>query len=155
MKKDFQLTEEQKVEIKEAFDLFDTDGSGSIDKEEILTAFKALGFEVDPNEIKKMIKEVDLDGGGDVGFDEFVKMMSQQIADRDPMQEMKKAFKLYDVNNKGKITIDDLRRVSKLIGENVEENVLQEMIKEGSKEGDPYIEFDEFISVMKKAGVYG
>lgn len=30
-----ELTEEQKQEIREAFDLFDTDGSGSIDVKEL------------------------------------------------------------------------------------------------------------------------
>jgi len=44
-KKQKELTEEQKQEIKEAFDLFDTDGSGSIDSKELKVAMRALGFE--------------------------------------------------------------------------------------------------------------
>ena len=39
------LTEEQKQEIREAFDLFDTDGSGTIDAKELKVAMRALGFE--------------------------------------------------------------------------------------------------------------
>ena len=39
------LTEEQKQEIKEAFELFDTDGSASIDSKELKVAMRALGFE--------------------------------------------------------------------------------------------------------------
>ena len=37
------LTEEQKQEIREAFDLFDTDGSGTIDAKELKVAMRALG----------------------------------------------------------------------------------------------------------------
>ena len=44
-KKRSELTEEQKQEIKEAFDLFDTDGSGTIDAKELKVAMRALGFE--------------------------------------------------------------------------------------------------------------
>ena len=44
-KKQKELTEEQTQEIKEAFDLFDTDGSGSIDSKELKVAMRALGFE--------------------------------------------------------------------------------------------------------------
>ena len=44
-KKQKELTEEQKQEIKEAFDLFDTDGSGTIDAKELKVAMRALGFE--------------------------------------------------------------------------------------------------------------
>ena len=42
-KKQKELTEEQKQEIKEAFDLFDTDGSGEIDSKELKVAMRALG----------------------------------------------------------------------------------------------------------------
>ena len=44
-KKRSELTEEQRQEIKEAFDLFDTDGSGTIDPKELRAAMQSLGFE--------------------------------------------------------------------------------------------------------------
>ena len=40
-----ELTEEQKQEIKEAFDLFDTEGRNEIDAKELKVAMRALGFE--------------------------------------------------------------------------------------------------------------
>ena len=40
-----QLSEKQKKDIKEAFDLFDADGSGVIDIKELKVALRALGFE--------------------------------------------------------------------------------------------------------------
>ena len=40
---DFSLSEEQKQELKEAFDLFDGDGSGTIDAKELKVALRALG----------------------------------------------------------------------------------------------------------------
>ena len=46
----FELTEEQKQEIKEAFDLFDTDKTSSIDYHELKVAMRALGFDVKKNE---------------------------------------------------------------------------------------------------------
>ena len=57
--KKFELTEEQKQEIREAFDLFDTDGSGTIDAKELKVAMRALGFEPKKEEIKKMIADID------------------------------------------------------------------------------------------------
>ena len=53
------MTEEQKQEIREAFDLFDTDGSGTIDAKELKVAMRALGFEPKKEEIKKMISDID------------------------------------------------------------------------------------------------
>ena len=48
------LTEEQIEEIREAFNLFDTDHSGSIDYRELKAAMRALGFEVKKEELRKM-----------------------------------------------------------------------------------------------------
>lgn len=41
-----ELSDEQKQEIKEAFDLFDTDKTGTIDYHELKVAMRALGFDV-------------------------------------------------------------------------------------------------------------
>ncbi len=39
------LSEDEIMEIKEAFDLFDTDGGGTIDPRELKAAMTSLGFE--------------------------------------------------------------------------------------------------------------
>ena len=39
------LMQDEIEEIKEAFDLFDTDGSGTIDPKELRAAMQSLGFE--------------------------------------------------------------------------------------------------------------
>ena len=71
-----QLTEEQKQEIKESFDLFDTDGSGTIDQKELKVAMRALGFEPKKEEIMKMIRDADQDNSGVIDFPEFLDMMT-------------------------------------------------------------------------------
>ena len=73
------MSEEQKQEIREAFDLFDTDGSGTIDAKELKVAMRALGFEPNKDEIKKMIADIDKDGNGTIDFLEFLSMMTQKM----------------------------------------------------------------------------
>ncbi len=63
-----ELTEEQKQEIREAFDLFDADGSGTIDVKELKVAMRALGFEPKKEEIKKMIADIDKEAAGKILF---------------------------------------------------------------------------------------
>lgn len=74
-----ELTEEQKQEIKEAFDLFDTDGSGRIDAKELKVAMRALGFEPRKEEIKKMIADVDREGTGTIEFHDFLELMTVKM----------------------------------------------------------------------------
>uniref|UniRef100_A0AAZ3R0J6 EF-hand domain-containing protein n=1 Tax=Oncorhynchus tshawytscha TaxID=74940 RepID=A0AAZ3R0J6_ONCTS len=73
------LTEEQKQEIREAFDLFDTDGSGTIDVKELKVAMRALGFEPKKEEIKKMIADINKEGSGTIDFNDFLCMMTQKM----------------------------------------------------------------------------
>merc|ERR1711966_27552 len=115
------LTEEQKKEIAEAFALFDTDGSGAIDAKELKVAMQALGFEPTSDEIAKMVKDIDVDGNATIEFEEFVEMMEGKMSDKDPVEEMKKAFKMFDDDSTGKITFKNMQRVSQELGEKMED----------------------------------
>ncbi|KAF5894132.1 caltractin, partial [Clarias magur] len=119
------LTEEQKQEIREAFDLFDTDGSGTIDVKELKVAMRALGFEPKKEEIKKMIADVDKEGSGTIDFNDFLSMMTQKMSEKDSKEEILKAFRLFDDDGTGKISFKNLKRVAKELGENLTDEELQ------------------------------
>merc|ERR1719164_312300 len=147
-----ELTEEQKQEIREAFDLFDTDGSGTIDAKELKVAMRALGFEPKKEEIRKMIADADRDGSGVIDFPEFLDMMTQKMAERDPREEMLKAFRLFDDDETGKISFKNLKRVAKELGENMTDDEIQEMIDEADSDGE--IGEEEFMRIMKKTNLF-
>lgn len=152
--KKFELTEEQKQEIREAFDLFDTDGSGTIDAKELKVAMRALGFEPKKEEIKKMISDIDKDGSGTIDFTEFLEMMTSKMSEKDSREEILKAFRLFDDDETGKISFRNLKRVAKELGENMTDEELQEMIDEADRDGDGEINEDEFLRIMKKTSLY-
>ncbi|XP_042400122.1 calmodulin-like isoform X2 [Zingiber officinale] len=60
-------------ELKEAFKVFDKDQNGFISKNE--NVMMSLGEKLTDEEVDQMIKEADLDGDGQVNYEEFVKMM--------------------------------------------------------------------------------
>ena len=153
-KKRTELTEEQKQEIKEAFDLFDTDGSGAIDAKELKVAMRALGFEPKKEEIKKMIADADKGQGGVIDFSDFLDMMTVKMAERDPREEMLKAFRLFDDDETGKISFKNLKRVAKELGENMTDEEIQEMIDEADRDGDNEISEEEFMRIMKKTNLF-
>ncbi|KAI8840898.1 centrin-1 [Chytridium lagenaria] len=148
-----ELTPEQKQEIREAFDLFDTDGSGTIDTKELKVAMRALGFEPKKDEIKRMIAEVDKTGTGTIDFNEFLELMTAKMAEKDSREEILKAFRLFDDDETGKISFRNLKRVAKELGENLTDEELQEMIDEADRDGDGEINEDEFLRIMKKTGL--
>ena len=73
------LTEEQRQEIKEAFDLFDSEGNGVIDAKELKVAMRALGFEPKKEEVKKLLGEIDRAGEGVIKYEEFLDIMTQKM----------------------------------------------------------------------------
>ena len=84
-------------EVKEAFNLFDTEGNGknkavvigprsysyrflgSIDVKELKAAFIALGFQVKKAEIRSMLDSIDRETAERIDFDEFVDLATPKI----------------------------------------------------------------------------
>jgi Ca2+-binding EF-hand superfamily protein len=78
-KSNSELSTEQKQEIREAFDLFDLDGSGTIDVKELKVAMRALGFEPKREELKKMIADLDKGNSDRLDFSEFLELMVKKM----------------------------------------------------------------------------
>ena len=119
------LSEDQKTDVREAFNLFDTSGSGVIDTKDLKVAMRALGFEPRKEEIKKMVAEVDKDNSGQLSFENFLSLMATKMAEKDTKEEILKAFKLFDDDETGKISFQNLKRVAKELGENLTDEELQ------------------------------
>ena len=69
-----------KSELREAFNVFDTDGNGTISEDELRQVMHNLGEKLTDEDIKAMMREADTDGDGEVNFEEFVQMMSFSFA---------------------------------------------------------------------------
>jgi len=115
---------------------------------------RALGFECKRDEIKKMIADVDQNGSGVIDYNEFLDMMTTKMAERDPREEMIKAFRLFDDDETGKISFRNLKRVAKELGENMTDDEINEMIEEADRDGDGEISEEEFMRIMRKTNLF-
>lgn len=59
-----ELSEDQRQEIREAFDLFDTDKDGAVDYHELKVAMRALGFDLKKAEVLEILRDNDATGTG-------------------------------------------------------------------------------------------
>lgn len=65
----------QKVEmIRSAFRTFDKDGNGFIDAKELRVAMQKLGETLSDQELDDMMRQADVDGDGQINYEEFVKI---------------------------------------------------------------------------------
>ena len=72
-----ELSDEQKQEIKEAFELFDTDKDGCIDYHELKVAMRALGFDLKKAEVLKILRDHDKNGHGLMDFEDFASALEE------------------------------------------------------------------------------
>lgn len=135
-----ELTDDQKADIKEAFELFDTNANGYITLQDLRVALRALGFEPAKQEIKRLISQLsnnaqsrdndkDKEGIITIDYNDFLDIMTTKMSERDGEAQLEKAFILFS-QEKDHITLEDLERISIELGENMTLQELQTMIEE-------------------------
>ena len=77
----------------------------------------------------------------------FQQIAAELILARDPRDEILRAFDLFDTEGKGMISLDDLKRVARELGEGLEEEELAAMIEEFDLEGKGGVGREEFIGI--------
>ena len=138
-------------ELREVFDLFDTDGSGGIDATELKAAMKALGFtDTTKAHVQEMMSGVDKDANGHIDFDEFLGMMTSKMSSREPGADMLKAFKLMDIDEKGVLGVKDLKRVALQLGESVTDEDVKTMIELATGSPDGEVTLEQFIETITR-----
>ena len=145
------LTEDEVLEIKEAFDLFDTDKSGEIDVAELKQALLNLGIDTKNQTLQNMLADIDKNGDATIDFDEFIDMMTAKMSDKDTREDLQKVFELFIGDEEtDKIEIKHLKRVCKELNENMSDEELNEMIIRADTDRDGKVSFEEFYAIMTK-----
>ncbi|XP_040475341.1 calcium-binding protein 7 [Ursus maritimus] len=102
-----------RLEIREAFKVFDRDGNGFISKQELGTAMRSLGYMPNEVELEVIIQRLDMDGDGQVDFEEFVtllgpKLSTSGIPEKFHGTDFDTVFWKCDMQ---KLTVDELKRL--------------------------------------------
>ena len=124
---------------------------------------RALGLDTtNSSEMSSILSTLDGEKTGEVEWEMFLQVMALKLThDEDEgdaaterrQREIQRAFELFDSEGRGVITLGDLRRVARVLGEDVSEEDLQEMIDEaaGTRAGQVFLK--DFEEVMQRAGV--
>ena len=150
--KKLDVPESKLKEYKEAFEMFDKDGSGTISVSEIRKILRNFGNQVTESEVKDMIKDIDADGSGELDFEEFVTLMEKKIVieGEDDDDAILKAFKSFDKDQNGYITNSEFRYILTQLGEKFTDQEVDTLFKECDLDDDGKLEYAEFIEFWRK-----
>lgn len=138
---------EQVNDFKAAFSSFDRDHDGTITTYELGAVMQALDMHPNEGELKKMIREVDLNMNGKIEFNEFLVLMQKKIhVDGD--DELKTEFAAFDKDHSGQISPSELKKVMDGLGERLSDYEIAAMIQEADEDGNGEISFPEFKKMM-------
>mgnify|MGYP000865024384 CR=1 FL=1 len=143
--------------IKDAYKIFltyDENMDGKITKKEMIKVFKnmlKMTNKVD-EEVDIIFKKLDNDNNGYIEYEEFVRAsIDKDIFIREEI--MMFAFKFFDKDNSGEITIDELKTVFCTGHEKnreISEKVLDGIVDKIDTDGNKVISYQEFQDMMKK-----
>lgn len=108
----------------------------------------ALGYEDKSEDIKRIIGELEDGPEGFVDVRKFEQAFTALLTEKDMGTEIERAFKLFDVEKKGMITLSSLRRVAQEVGEKLSEDELHEMILLADRAKVGGVLYEDFCLVM-------
>ena len=147
---DIELDDDTLHELRRIYATLDPDRSGAITSDDLTQVFQEIGQQSAEEEIRNLMKNVDLNDDGSITFHEFLSLYKKLADIKAEEQKYREAFRICDCDDSGYITIDELKQIMTQVGENLDDSQLNALIQEVDINKDNRLDFEEFIVLMKK-----
>jgi Ca2+-binding EF-hand superfamily protein len=153
------LSERQQQQIADVFALFDTNGGGTIDRDEFRAAAAALGFRSSRGASSKdgsAAMELDhVDEDGELTLEEFTALMTGELTCYDPLDEIRCIFAVLSGKNGGggggsnRITLSSLRAACRRFDVKMSEGELQIIFDAVDYDNSGTVDLEEFTRIVR------
>ncbi|KRX04829.1 Protein kinase-like domain [Pseudocohnilembus persalinus] len=143
-------SKEEKQELLKAFQSLDLDGDGKLSRDELIQGFKEVLQDKQQAEIEvnKIMQKVDKNNSNYIDYSEFL-MATIGKENLLTEQRLQTAFKMFDTDGSGMISIDELKKVFGGAG-NVSDQVWMELLQQIDNNNDGLISYKEFYDIMNQ-----
>ncbi|XP_012581055.1 PREDICTED: calcium-binding protein 2 [Condylura cristata] len=148
---DRELRPEEIEELQAAFQEFDRDRDGYIGHRELGACMRTLGYMPTEMELIEISQQI----SGRVDFEDFVELMGPKLlaetADMIGVRELRDAFREFDTDGDGRISLGELRAALKaLLGQRLSQREVDEILQDVDLNGDGLVDFEEFVRMMSR-----
>lgn len=143
------LTKQEKEKIDNIFRSMDSDGDGTLTRDEIKAGYNEhFSSNMSDEEIARIFSSVDSDLSGEIDYTEFVAaaMNHRNLVSQ---QRLESAFKAFDKDGNGQISPEEVR-VLLGGGGTLDEKTVSKIIAQVDEDGDGQVSFAEFCEMMSK-----
>jgi Ca2+-binding EF-hand superfamily protein len=144
------MSDSQKERLNEVFRIFDTNDDGLISTREMALAIRAFGHNPTQTQMSAYTKEVNKDQRGGISFKDFSELMANKMNTLDSPEDIVDAFRVFDMEEKGLLSVNELRHVLMNLGEKLSEQEMSEMIKAAKVDSNGNIDYREFVKRMSE-----
>jgi len=135
-------------ELQAVFQKLDENGDGKISWSELGMLMTSLGCPASDEELRLMVSVADSDGDGFIDFSDFVVMNTFSVDEARGLDDMERAFDIFDFDGNGVISPDELFKVFDSLGEASSLEDCRSMIAGIDSNRDGSVSFDEFLIMM-------
>ena len=146
------LSKEEIAGMKEVFQAFDTDRSGTVTISELMDGLRKKGVEKAASEVAELVKSMDMDGSGELDYEEFI-AATLSTAKMENEDNLARAFAYFDKDNSGYISRLEVQKVITDFGLDREFGDVNDFMEAADTNKDGKIDYDEFLAVMTAKGV--
>eukprot|EP00566_Odontella_aurita_P025339 CAMPEP_0113571590 /NCGR_PEP_ID=MMETSP0015_2-20120614/25636_1 /TAXON_ID=2838 /ORGANISM="Odontella" /LENGTH=113 /DNA_ID=CAMNT_0000474553 /DNA_START=319 /DNA_END=660 /DNA_ORIENTATION=+ /assembly_acc=CAM_ASM_000160 len=94
------------------------------------------------------MKNLEIDKNNTVDFPNFLKLMASILSDTDSEEEIMEAFKIFDKDEDGLITVAEFWHIVINLGERITDEELEEIIKTCTNDGEDRVNYMEFVKMI-------
>jgi Ca2+-binding EF-hand superfamily protein len=144
------FTEERLKEMRQVFEMFDADNSGTLDIGELRDVMHSIGLAPEEWEIRAMIAEVDDDNSGEIEWAEFLYLMSKKTVDAENQSRLAFEYFLEKNDTSGKIWKNRfVEQMQKLTSEFTRQELEAMLVQAKCEDMDTsYMTYKEFVKMM-------